>query len=165
MLDISSNSALIFLPFCIPIAVWVAFNDMKFMKIPNLAVLCLMAIFLVVGLIALPLDVYLQRCLQFVVILIIGFIANMLGFLGAGDAKFAAAMAPFVALADVGTFLILFAISLLAAFATHRLARKSIVVRNMAKDWESWNESDFPMGLTLGSVLVFYLFLGVLYGT
>lgn len=163
-LAVSAHVALVFLPFCLPIAVWVAFNDMKFMKIPNLAVLCLMGVFLIGGLCLLPLDLYFQRWLQFLIILIVGFIANMFGLLGAGDAKFGAAMAPFIAIGDIGSFMILFAIVLIAAFTTHRLARKSTLIRGAAQDWESWEVSDFPMGLTLGSVLIFYLGLGAVYG-
>ncbi len=57
-------TALWFLPFLVPIAVWVAWSDMKFMKIPNMAVLAMMVVFLVVGLIALPLDVWAWRWVQ-----------------------------------------------------------------------------------------------------
>ena len=46
---ITASSALWFLPFAIPIAIWVAWSDMKFMKIPNMAVLALLAVFLGVG--------------------------------------------------------------------------------------------------------------------
>ena len=69
---------------------------MKFMKIPNKAVLSLMVVFVIIGLIALPLAEMPWRLLQFVVVLAIGFGLNMIGSIGAGDAKFAAAMAPFV---------------------------------------------------------------------
>ncbi len=44
------RTALWFLPFVLPIALWVAWSDMKFMKIPNKAVLALVAVFAVVGL-------------------------------------------------------------------------------------------------------------------
>ena len=56
--------ALWFLPFALPISIWVAWSDLKFMKIPNKAVYALLAVFLVVGLIALPLADYPWRLLH-----------------------------------------------------------------------------------------------------
>lgn len=159
---LSVTSALWFLPFALPICIWVAWSDMKFMKIPNKAVLALLGIFLLVGIIALPLPEYLWRLPHIVVILAIGFVANMAGLLGAGDAKFAAAMAPFVALADAVLFMYIFAAALLAAFAVHRIFRAIPAVRRATPDWASWTSRKFPMGFALGSSLVFYLMVGAL---
>ncbi|MEM1389020.1 MAG: prepilin peptidase [Pseudomonadota bacterium] len=149
--------ALIFLPFVLPICVWVAWNDMKFMKIPNKAVLALTAVFVVIGLIAVPITDYPIRLAQLGVVLAIGFVLNQLGLVGAGDAKFAAAMAPFIVLQDLGLFFILFALTLLAGFVTHRAFRRSAAWRTRTADWVSWTRSDFPMGLALGPALGFYL--------
>ena len=137
---------------------------MKFMKIPNMAVLALFGVFVIVGLIALPLDEYLQRLLHLVVVLIIGFVISALGLIGAGDAKFAAVMAPFVALGDTFQMGYLLAAIILAAFVTHRLFQRSKAFRKLTPNWESWDNKDFPMGLALGSALVIYLALGVAYG-
>ncbi len=162
---ITAWSAIWFLPFALPISIWVAWNDMKFMKIPNKAVMALMVVFLVVGLIALPFSEYAWRLLHFVVILAIGFLLNMIRAIGAGDAKFAAAMAPLVALGDLRDFLFLFAAVLIAAFITHRVCRRSDAIKKLTPDWESWTrEKDFPMGLALGGTLAFYLIAGALYG-
>ena len=117
------TTALWFLPFILPIAVWVSWSDMKFMKIPNKSVLALMAVFAVVGLIALPLDVWAWRWTHFLVILAIGFVLNAIGWLGAGDAKFAAAMAPFFAFEDLRFVLALYAAASLGAFFSHRMLR------------------------------------------
>jgi len=159
---LTATSALWFLPFVLPICIWVAWSDMKFMKIPNKAVLALLGVFLIVGLIALPFTGYLWRLPHIVVILAIGFVANMAGLLGAGDAKFAAAMAPFVALGDAVLFMYLFAAALLAAFAVHRIFRAIPAVRRATPQWASWTSRKFPMGLALGSSLAFYLLAGVL---
>ncbi len=161
---ITAWSAWLFLPFVIPISIWVAWSDMKFMKIPNKAVIALMVTFVVVGLVALPLAEYPWRLLHFVVVLLVGFIINMVGGVGAGDAKFAAAMAPFFALGDLRLLLYLFAGVLLAAVLVHRLARKIPAIRRLTPDWESWARKDFPMGLALGSTLAFYLIAGTVYG-
>ncbi|MDW3118675.1 MAG: hypothetical protein R8G60_13530 [Roseovarius pacificus] len=57
-LDITSAQALWFLPFVLPICLWVVWSDLSTMRIPNKAVLALTAVFLVIGLIALPLADY-----------------------------------------------------------------------------------------------------------
>lgn len=154
---LTSYAALWFLPFALPISIWVAWNDMKFMKIPNKAVVALTIVFLVIGLIALPFEDYAWRWLHLVVVLVIGFLMNMIGGIGAGDAKFAAAMAPFVALGDLRLFLFLFAAVVLAAVVTHRAFKRSDAFRAKTPDWMSWTRSDFPMGLALGGALIFYL--------
>ncbi|MFD0980225.1 prepilin peptidase [Tropicimonas aquimaris] len=164
-LEIPASAALWFLPFAIPVGLWAAWNDMAFMKIPNKSVMTLVGIYAVIGPLALPFDLYLWQWLHLVVVLIIGFVMNMGGLLGAGDAKFAAAMAPFVALGDVGTLCYLFAAVLLASFVCHRAARRIPAIRGAVPDWESWQrKKDFPMGLALGALLILYLALGALYG-
>lgn len=160
----TASSALWFLPFVTPIAIWVAWSDMARMKIPNKAVAALLLVFLVVGLVALPFAVWKWRLVHFLVILAIGFVASSLRLLGAGDAKFAAAMAPFVALGDVAFFLYLLAPTVIAAFIIHRLVRRMDGVRARFPDWESWERSDFPMGLALAPALVFYLTAGLVWG-
>ncbi|MCV2880508.1 prepilin peptidase [Actibacterium sp. XHP0104] len=153
------STAMWFLPFVTPIALWVAWSDMKTMLIPNKAVLALFVVFAVVGLIALPFDAYLWRYAHLVVVLIVGFILNMIGAIGAGDAKFAAVMAPFIAIADLPDFATLFAVVLVATFLLHRVARRVPALRNTAPGWESWERKDFPMGLALGVSLFLHLAL------
>ncbi len=164
MLAETTRAALWFLPFVVPIAIWVAWSDMARMKIPNKAVGILLLIFLTIGLIALPFEVWKWRLVHFLVILAIGFVVSALGMVGAGDAKFAAAMAPFIALGDLSFFLYLLAPTILAAFIIHRLVRRMHWVRARFADWESWERSDFPMGLALAPALVFYLLAGVFWG-
>ncbi len=163
-MEMSAWAALLFLPPVLPICIWVAWNDMKYMKIPNKAVLALFAVFLAIGPLALPLAEIPQRLLQLVVVLAAGFALNMLGSLGAGDAKFAAAAAPFIAPGDLPLLFYLLAAVLLAAVATHRLARRLKPLRALAPDWQSWTRSDFPMGLALGGTLAFYLVAAALAG-
>lgn len=158
-------AALWFLPFVAPIALYVAWSDMKSMKIPNKAVLALVAVFAVVGPVALPLEAYLWGWLQLGVVLAIGFVLASAGLVGAGDAKFAAAMAAFVALGDAVLFCYLFSMALLAGLATHRIAKRIPAVVKALPDWESWSrKKDFPMGLALGGVLLMYLALLALRG-
>ena len=48
-LDILPSTALWFLPFALPICLWVMWSDLKAMKIPNMAVMALVAVFVIVG--------------------------------------------------------------------------------------------------------------------
>lgn len=153
-----------FLPFVVPIAFLVAQSDMARLKIPNTHVIALVAVFAVVGLIALPFGDYLWRWSHLGVVLVIGFLLNLAGAMGAGDAKFAAAAAPFVALGDLTLVFAILAAASLAGFATHRLAMRSFGPR-VAPEWESWTSGRrFPMGLPLAMALVFYLAAGIFLG-
>ncbi len=161
---IEADAALWFLPFVLPVCYYVAFTDLREMRITNQAVLLLAGIFLVVGPIALPLPDYAMRILQMAVVLVLGIALNAAGAVGAGDAKFAAAAAPFVAPGDLRLLLALLAATLLAGFVTHRLA-KHTALRRIAPGWESWQRAKkFPMGLSLGGTLALYLILGAFFG-
>ncbi len=162
-------AAWFFLPFVVPIAIWVAWSDMARMKIPNVSVLALVAVFAVIGLLLVALgqwsfETWAWRWMHLVVVLAIGFVANLARAMGAGDAKFAAAMAPFIARPDTMTFIYLLAAVVLVGFTLHRIARASSWVRARTPDWESWTRKDFPMGLCLSSAFVLYLVAGALWG-
>jgi len=162
-LALSYTEALWFLPFVLPICIYVAWSDLREMRIPNISVLALAGVFLVVGLIALPFEVYYMRLLQLVIVLLAGFLITSLGLVGAGDAKFAAAMAPFIAPGDYLMFLTLFAAVLIGAWITHRGAGMVPAVRRATPDWISWDRGKlFPMGVALAGALVVYLALGIL---
>jgi len=161
-MQLSSAEALWFLPFVAPICFYVAWTDMKMMKITNQSVMVLTFVYVIIGPLALPFEDYLWRYLHLIVVLLIGILLNAAGAVGAGDAKFAAAAAPFIALGDVTRVAMVFAVVLLAAFATHRIAKHS-PIRNMVPDWESWSKKkDFPMGLALGGTLAAYLLLAAI---
>ena len=163
-MTIASSAALWYLPFVLPICLYVAFTDLRDMKITNQAVMALAGLFLVLGLITLPLPEYGMRLAQMVAILIIGIVLNAAGVLGAGDAKFVAAAAPYVPPGDAMLIMMVFCGTLLAAVITHRVARLT-PLRNVAPHWQSWERGkDFPMGLALGPALAIYLALGVVYG-
>ena len=150
----------------LPICLWVAYTDLSQMKIRNQAVLALFGVFVVAGLfVVAPLTEYLWRYVQLAVVLAAGFVLSSVRALGAGDAKFAAAMAPFVAPGDYGAVLMLFAVLLIATWLLHRAARAVAPVRNLAPGWKSWSETkDFPMGITLAATQLTYLGLAAIGG-
>jgi prepilin peptidase CpaA len=161
-LDLTYAEALWFLPFVLPICVWVAISDLRSMRIPNVAVLALAGVFLVIGLIVLPFDAYLWRLAALGIVLLVGFVITSLGMVGAGDAKFAAAMAPFVAPGDGLFFLMLFSLVLIGSWITHRTAGRVPAVRRATPDWVSWDRGKlFPMGVALAGALAIYLAMGL----
>ncbi|WP_434613252.1 A24 family peptidase [Tabrizicola sp. M-4] len=145
----------------VAIGLWVAWSDMKFMKIPNTSVLALAAVFIVIGPIALPFEAWLWGLALGMITLVAGFIISTLRLVGAGDAKFAAAMAPFFTGSSPAFVFTLFAGCLLAAFAAHRLLRLT-PFRSATPEWVSWTSRKFPMGLALSGTLIFYFLLGLL---
>ncbi|MCA0927751.1 prepilin peptidase [Ruegeria profundi] len=181
-MSIPAAASLLFLPFVLPICLYVAFTDMRYMLIKNHAVVALAIVFVVIGLFVLPpwstewttlsvgsfsvaLPPYVWHLLHIVFVLMLGILLNSAGVIGAGDAKFLAAASPFVWVGDLNLILFILATTTVAAFAAHRLAMHT-PLRKMAPDWESWNRTKhFPMGLALGGSLAIYLILGTVNGS
>lgn len=162
MTSLPPLAALVFLIPALPIGIWVAWSDMRAMKIPNKAVLALAIAFLLAGIVVLPFKAFLWALALGAAVLVLGFVGNAAGLFGAGDAKFAAAMAPYFIGADLRQVLALYAACLLGAFASHRLAGRIPAFRRATADWASWTHKDFPMGLALAGTLIFYLLAALL---
>ena len=151
------QAAWAFLPFVAVIGLYVAWSDMKFMRIPNLACLALAAVYLVIGPFVLSLTDWGWGWAIGGVVLVIGFVLNAVGMIGGGDAKFAAAMAPFFVKSSWMPVLGLFAACVLAAFVVHRSLRSIPALRRATADWKSWDHIKFPMGMALSATLVLHL--------
>ena len=155
---LSSAAALTFLPFAIAIGIWVAWSDMRYMRIPNPAVLALGAVYLVTGPLVLPFGTYLWGWALGAIVLGFGFVLNAGGALGAGDAKFGAAMAPFFVGTEARNTAMLLAACLIGALVAHRGLRMVPVFRAATPGWKSWTvPKDFPVGLSLAGMLLIYL--------
>lgn len=160
MLNLTPPQAyLALLLFTLPVCAWVCWSDLKTMKIPNTAVMAMAGIFLIIGFLVFPFEPWAWRWLNLVVVLAIGFLLNAIANVGAGDAKFAAAAAPFISVSHLQLVLPLFAAFLLGAFAAHRILRAIPAVRALTPDWVSWKRKDFPMGLALVGTFVTYMVL------
>lgn len=156
-MQMTAAQAMWLLPFVAPICLWVAWSDLSRMKIPNRAVLALVAVFAVVGLWVFPLPVYLWRWSHLAVLLVVGMLANAVGMMGAGDAKFIAAAAPYVAIEDGGPMMLLLAATIVIALALHSIVRFS-ALRQLAPNWASWTAGRrFPLGFPLALALFVYL--------
>lgn len=161
MLTLPSQAALWFLLPVTLVSFVAAFNDLKRMKLPNAVVLALAAIYVVMGPFLLPFDQYLWGFAHAAVMYVVALFAYAYLGVGAGDGKFAAAMAMFIPLADLGAVLTLFAAFLLGAFFAHRLLRALPPVRRATPDWISWEHRKFPMGLALAGTMISYLGLAI----
>ena len=160
----SATAALAFLVPVAVICVWVAWSDLARMKIPNLAVLALLAVFAVIGPFVLPLGEWGWRWVHFAVLLVAGIAMNAGGLMGAGDAKFIAAAAPFVTLDDALSVLLILAVCAVAGFALHRVAMRSALAR-ATPGWQSWHTGRrFPFGFPLAATLVLYLAIAAFTG-
>ncbi|MEO1555136.1 MAG: prepilin peptidase [Pseudomonadota bacterium] len=154
------------LPFVLPLCLYVTYTDLARMKITNPTVIAIAAVFVVLGPFLYPFDVYLWQLAQLGIVLVVGIVLNAAGVMGAGDAKFLAAAAPYVALPDLRLLMALFAAVLLAAYAVHRIA-KATPLHTMAPTWTSWSTTGrkFPMGFALGPTLALYLCLAAVHGS
>ncbi|MBL4916445.1 prepilin peptidase [Szabonella alba] len=163
----TASAALWFLPFTLVIGLWVAWSDMKTMKIPNRAVLALLLVYLIIGPLALPFQIWLWGWVVGLCVLLSGFVLNAAGAMGGGDAKFSAAMALIMAQIDLRVLAVLTCATVLGAFATHRIFGLIPALRRRFA-WDSWDRpgfplrSDFPMGLALAGILNFYLLFTIL---
>ena len=164
MMAQSATAALWLMIGALPVAGWVVWSDLKTMCIPNLAVLALIGVYAIIGFLTLPLSIWGWSWLHFAVVLVGGFVLSLSGGFGAGAAKFAAAMAPFVALGDLRLFLVLLGSVILASFVVHRVARSLRVVRAATPAWQSWTRKEFPLGLALAPALILYLALAAIHG-
>jgi len=148
----------------LPVVLWVIRTDLSTMRIPNKAVLALVGVYAAVGVLTLPLSVFAWSWLNLAVVLVVGFLLSLTGGFGAGDAKFAAAMAPFIAAADALPFLMLLSVMAIAGFVLHRLARQVPALVAATPGWVSWQRRDFPFGIALAPSLTVYLALASLSG-
>lgn len=156
-MELTTTQALWYLPVLLPICCAVAWNDLTSMRIPNRLVAATVVAFAILGFITLPFETYAWRWVHLIVLLIIGMIANAAGVLGAGDAKFVAAAAPFIARHDAFFVVTVLAVCIFGGFFIHRIA-KHTRLRDLAPDWKSWSTGKrFPMGFPLAMTFVTYL--------
>ena len=157
---ITQTGALILLVPVLPIALWAAGNDLKRMKIPNVAVLALAAVWPALGWLAVETwSAWFWGFALFFGTFVAGFLLYTTGTFGAGDAKYAAAMAPIFVGAKIFHLLAIILACLIGALVLHRIARSIPFVRRMTPDWESWTQRRyFPLGLALSGIVVLYLF-------
>ncbi|OUS08341.1 hypothetical protein A9Q96_02475 [Rhodobacterales bacterium 52_120_T64] len=152
----------IFLAVATPFALWSAWSDLKYMKIPNILVLLMTGAFVISGAILLPFDVLLWRLLGGFIVLAVGFTLFSFGGIGGGDAKFAAAMALFVDHSHIASFLFELSIFAIIGVVLHKIIGKLGFMNPITDNWESWRiektskVKNFPLGLGMSATLIYY---------
>lgn len=139
---------------------YAAWSDLAFMKIPNWLSLYVIAAYLVSMPFLVPLDDMGMRLTIALAVLVIGFVLNVAGVIGAGDAKFGAALMLFVhpAIDHVTFFMQVLGMMALAGVVTHRLFYRIAPARRIGAEWQSWQEvKNFPFGLSIAASMLFYL--------
>lgn len=164
---ITQMQAIIFGLLTLPISLWIIYTDLKDMKIRNEAVLATMAIFVVGGFFLLPLDEYLWRYLHFVIVLGVCFLMYATVGMGAGDAKYIAATAPMIALADAEEVAFIYIMWSVVLLIGMMIARRSGALRTAAPGW-IWFAEDrkgyVPFGLALAPTVSSYFLLATIHG-
>jgi prepilin peptidase CpaA len=153
----SAFAALVHLVLTFPLLLLMAWGDLRYMRIRNVAVLILAGVFVVTGPFLFDLSDYGVRWGQMLFMLALAFVLMMGGVMGGGDAKMLAAMAPFVALDDMGVFLMILACAMISALVTHRAFRALRMATGTTPEWQSWTHPKVPMGLGLSGALMLYL--------
>lgn len=153
----TAAQAIFFLPFVVIIGIWVAWTDMSKMKIPNVAVISLLAVWVVLGLIVVPWQVWAWGLAIAFCVMLVGILGMVLRLLGGGDAKFVAAMTPYFVQDELRHTLLLSVVVILAALTLHRIWRAIPALRSMAPTWESWIHNDFPLGFALAGILIIHV--------
>ena len=142
----------------LPLCLWVAWTDLRFMTIHNRVNIAFFVIFAVSGLLLLPLEDFGLRIAVGGIALLVGFLLNAVRLMGGGDAKFLAATLPFIASHDLGRFAFVMSFCLLAAVVVHRVAQRIPAIRRATPEWISWSAGKrFPMGLGLATGLSGFL--------
>ena len=143
----------------IPICIWVIHSDLSAMRIPNAAVLALIAVFVVAGLATLPFAEFAWRWVHLVAAVAFTLLLAILGQMGMGDVKFAGATALFVSRDDLLQYGWLLFVVTCASLALHRLVRVVPPLLARMPDWRSWGHPGFPLGVPLAATLLIYLAL------
>jgi prepilin peptidase CpaA len=159
---IDSTDAILLLIPVLPLAIWAAVSDLKRMKIPNTSVIAMAAIWPLVGWYLVGMTSWLWGFALMAIVLVAGFLMYLTGTFGAGDAKFAAAIAGFFVGGNIGEILLIIFVCMVGALFLHRVLRSLPVVRNATPDWESWTRRRyFPFGMALSAIVIFYLLAAI----
>lgn len=135
-------------------AIW---TDLSGMTIPNRTVLLTVALFLATAPFVLPLHELAWRFVPALIVLVAGFLLNLTGQFGAGDAKFAAAIVLFVETQHLLSLLWIYAILALVSVAV------ILAVKRLAPAWSSASRLKalrerrvFPLGIPLALSVLAY---------
>ncbi len=107
-----------------PVLVWMAFSDLKYMRIPNILVCIALGAFVLLAPF-LPLESVLFRIATATGVFLIGFVLFAFRVFGGGDVKMLAALMLFIPHVTLSTFGLLFSMSMLLGMGIVITARAS----------------------------------------
>lgn len=151
-----------------PLLLYVMYTDVKTGRIPNIACLLVLGVFLATGSWGLPLETFLYRLLYVVVAFFIGWglFTVTSGIVGGGDIKIVIALVPFVPGVFVGSALVIWSASALFSVLLFLTVRK--VMKNRETPFVSLNQADakgvlglrrlwLPVGFSISMAMFIYL--------
>ncbi|MEM9782388.1 MAG: prepilin peptidase [Pseudomonadota bacterium] len=156
----------------VPLLLYVMWCDMATMRIPNAASLLIFLIFVVTGLMGLPLEIYGWRLLHTVIAFFVGFGLFQIsgGQVGGGDLKLLIALTPFVNHGTLGQILVLWSLVTLALLPIFYVSYR--ILRDRETGLEMFDQPPeakglllriglpyFPAGVPIGLTFIIYFAL------
>lgn len=130
-----------------PVLMAVAYFDLRFMRIPNILSLMVLAVFAVAAFFFPPADL-LARLVIATSVLLLGFIGFSFHLIGGGDVKILSALMLVVPTSGIVVFANVFSISMFAGIILVLAIRRFPQVNSLG--WKSFGGSHkFPMGLSI----------------
>ena len=161
----SSTIATLYFVITAPVLFYIIFTDLRYMRIYNGSNIVLFLLFLIPAPFFFAVPEIGWRLLAGVIAFAIGFLLNIAGRLGGGDAKFLPAATPFIATGDIPFVLVMLAFFGIVTIIVHRGLLFVPPFRAAVSDWVSWNHPKMngkpamPYGVALALTLSVYLFL------
>lgn len=156
-------AAQMFLVPMVPLCLFVMWDDLAHLRIRNTVVLITLGSFVAVGLWVLPWTYVAVQLAIAAAVLVFTFGLFAAGVMGGGDAKYIAAIVPFIDWKpDWALAVILFCASTVGCLVLHRVAR-ALGAARLAPNWASWTSGKrFPLGFPLGVMMLVYLGIAAL---
>lgn len=130
-----------------PVLMAVAYFDLRFMRIPNILSLMVLAVFAVAAFFFPPADL-LARLVIATSVLLLGFIGFSFRLIGGGDVKILSALMLVVPTSGIVVFANVFSISMFAGIILVLAIRRFPQINSLG--WKSFGGSHkFPMGLSI----------------
>ncbi len=157
--------AYVFLVLTFPFCIYATWTDLKFLKIPNIVPLGMLAVFVLSGPFVLPWGEYGLSLLYGLIALILSLVLFAARLVPGGDLKFLTAIIPFVDTGQILVFITFASISAILAVITHALFAKLGLI---PESWASRNSGKgfkrrFPVGFALAGGLIFYLLAQIIF--
>lgn len=130
-----------------PVLMAVAYFDLRFMRIPNILSLMVLAVFAVAAFFFPPADL-LARLVIATSVLLLGFIGFSFRLIGGGDVKILSALMLVVPTSGIAVFANVFSVSMFAGIILVLAIRRFPQINSLG--WKSFGGSHkFPMGLSI----------------